>query len=350
MEVAIHFGLFILTATYFATQQKLESSEFVDIIYNNQLVVDIHPWAFLRMDYHYWMEEFQHMQLGTRYARETVQTLGEWGSQFLFGLLWRYSFDFSVPVRDSVLANPAVRDSDHDEKLTVAMHSRHTYPNDAGCNISQEQDGMREILQQFQSQQALADGQAIPCQVTLLSDRTCTIDSMKEWLDQELGCESVMAQHDTVDAVFSEHGPFSGAGFFQDMMMAGLTVRDGMIGSLEPSDGNRWRSSSELVEEAIAYHRTMHYFKSGHDPKNLPSMFFSTVIRDIPTFGGKPLVPLKRQSPTREAREKADQARAQQVEEFKKMMGQYSDIGGVSGKVRDGENDDSDGESNAYCI
>jgi hypothetical protein len=308
--------------------QKLESTVFVDIVHADKLVVDVHPWAFLRMDYLFYMTDLQERQLGTPFARETIQKLGEWGSPFLFGLLWRHSFDYSVAIRDSVMRNPAVRDSEHDNKLTVGVHSRHTYSNDDGCNITQEQDGMRAILQQYQSQRALAQGLTVPCQVTLLSDRTCTIDGMKEWLDQELGCQSVMAQHDTVDAVFSEHGPFSGAGFFQDMLMAGLTVRDGMIGSLEPSDGNRWRSSSELIEESIAYYRTMHQFKAKHDPKSLPSMLFSSVIRDIPTFGGKPLfpqVPYQQSARVRKPKakttaQKVREVRAAQIEEFKQMV------------------------------
>jgi hypothetical protein len=273
------------------------------------------------MDYFYWMEDLRNMQLGTQYARDTVEQLGAWGSPFLFGLLWRHSFDFAPPIRKAVMANPTVQASNHNNQLTVAIHSRHTHPKDTGCDIKQEQDGMRNILRQYRKQREtmlgkVNDKSKIPCQMTLLSDRTCTIDSMKEWLNHELGCDSVTAQHEAVDATFREHGPFSGDGFFRDMLMAGLTVRDGMIGSLEPADGHRWRSSSELIEESIAYYRTMHYIQSGRDPKDLPEMILSTVTRDIPTFHGKPLVPQPRTTAVKSEKpiELVAQARTQQAQ------------------------------------
>jgi hypothetical protein len=264
--------------------QQMESSVYVDSFYQDKRVVDIHPWAFLRMDYFYWMKDLRNIQLQTQFARNTIDELGAWGSDFLFGLLWRYSFDYSPRIRESVMAFPAVQASNHNHRLSIAMHSRHILSKDSGCNVSLEQEGMLDILQQYRNQRGLSS-KRIPCQVSLLSDRTCTIDTMKKWLKRELGCNSVTAQHEAVTAVFGEHGPFSGAGFFQDMLMAGLTARDGMIGSLEPSDGNRWRSSSELIEESVAYYRTMHFFKSGKDPKELPTMYWSTVTRDAPMYG-----------------------------------------------------------------
>ena len=83
------------------------------------------------------------------------------------------------------------------------MHSRHTYANDDGCNITQEQNGMRVILELYQSRRAASTATAaasgmsdkVPCQVTLLSDRACTINGMNEWLARE---HSILGCHETL--------------------------------------------------------------------------------------------------------------------------------------------------------
>lgn len=255
-------------------------SAFVDEIYKDAIVVDVHPWAFLRMDYLYMMPHLREMQLASQSARDMVEQLGEWGSPFLFGLLWRHSFDYTEPIHSSVMSHPAVvAPEPNSDKVTVAIHSRHTRRLDTGCNITLERETMLDIMEQARIQRGKPTGH-IPCQVTLLSDRTCTITNMKKWLGDHLGCTAVVTEHAVVDATFAEHGPFSGAGFFKDMRMAALTVEDAMIGSLEPSDGNRWRSSSELYEEAIAYNRAMKYWQSGKDPKDMPPMLWSTIVTE----------------------------------------------------------------------
>jgi hypothetical protein len=265
--------------------QPLVDPAFVDVIYKDNIVVDIHPWAFLRMDYLYMMPHLVDIQLGTQYAKDMLEQLGEWSSPFLFGLLLRHSFDYAIPIRQSVLYHPAVlapkSRQDNRSVLTVAIHSRHINGMDSGCNITMERSAMLDIMQQARMQRNNTT-KHIACQVTLLSDRTCTIAVMKKWLDERLGCTAVATDHQVVNAAFKEHGPFSGAGFFKDMLMAGLTVNDAMVGSLEPEDGNRWRSSSELIEEAIAYNRAMSYWQSGRDPKELPSMLWSTIVTDEP--------------------------------------------------------------------
>ena len=81
------------------------------------------------------------------------------------------------------------------------------------------------------------------------------------------------------NSVFKEHGPFSGSGFFQDMLLAGMTVQDAMIGSLEPTDGHRWRSSSELIEEQITYYRDMNNWQRGRNPQSMPELVECTLNR-----------------------------------------------------------------------
>ena len=254
--------------------------------YNNETVVDIHRWAFLRMDYFYWKPELIPVQLGTEYAQQAVRDLGAWGSDALFGLLWRYAFDFSQPIRESVMSHPALQQQQHDNnnpRLSLAIHSRHAIPSDTGCNLTLEQQGILDILQQHQQQQSPSTMSLTkkhsPCQVTIVSDRSCTVEQLANWVKNTLGCQAIIMQHQVIKSVVKEHGPFSRAGFFQDMLLAGMTARDGMVGSLEPADGNRWRSSSELVEELIAYYRTMEHYAAGQDPRQLKALYWSTVIR-----------------------------------------------------------------------
>ena len=305
----------------------------MDVYYSRYPLIDIHPWAFLRLDHLIYRRDLRKQQLATKYAHATLDKLSQqWGAPFLFGLLWRSSFDYSTPIRQEILAHPAVRrrrrrqeeyefaqnnnTSNNNNIATItttttrpfslAIQSRHIMSKDDGCNITLEQECMRELVKDYQrrrqQQQTINDATTTtssssfqsPCQVTLLSDRRCTITSLTEWLQDELNCSAVVSQHAisaTVNAVFAEHGPFSGSGFFQDMLLAGQTVNDGMVGSLEPTDGNRWRSSSELVEEAIAYHRTMLHWQQGgsfeqqqQQQQQLPDLIECTIRRlDVKT-------------------------------------------------------------------
>ena len=240
------------------------------------------------MDYFYRKPELIPLQLGTEYAQQAVKDLGVWGSDALFGLLWRYSFDFTCPIRKSVLSQPAIQlslDQNTNHQLSMAIHSRHVYPTDTGCNVTLEQNGIMDILQQHRQTASTPANQRSSCRVTILSDRSCTIERLTNWLNETTTCRAVVMPHETVKSKIKEHGPFTRAGFLQDMLLASLTARDGMVGSLEPSDGTRWRSSSELVEEAMAYHRTMSYFASGQDPRQLKTLYWSTIGREGPTAG-----------------------------------------------------------------
>ncbi|GKY98016.1 hypothetical protein MPSEU_000759700 [Mayamaea pseudoterrestris] len=271
----------------------------VDVSYRHYPVLDIHPWSFLRLDHLIYDEDLRQKQLATPYGRATLKELARWGPSFLFGLSWRHSFDYSPRIRERVKQHAAVaktivtqngtnvtRRSPH--VLTIGIHSRHTRSDDDGCNVRLEQDCMRQLLNEYRAQTNAPNGTKVPCQVTLASDRTCTIDKMSNWLSSEtLGCAVVVTERSkntpdsSMHAVFNEHGPFSGSGFFQDMLLAGMTVRDAMIGSLEPTDGHRWRSSSELMEEAITYQRDMAYWQAGMNPERMPELVECTLKRGI---------------------------------------------------------------------
>jgi hypothetical protein len=279
----------------------------MDVYYRKYPLIAIHPWAFLRLDHLVYRQELRWEQLGTVYAHATLQQLTQWGGPaFLFGLLWRSVLDYATPIRQQAMQHPAVKamakarrtgvrttqhiplssDSSRSsptEKppiFSVALHSRHILSSDDGCNITMEQECLRNVLaEQQQSSQANLSS-TNPCQVTLLSDRECTIANLTTWLQNELGCQAVTTQHSaSVDVVFQEHGPYSGSGFFQDMLLASLTASSAMIGSLEPTDGQRWRSSSELVEEAMEYYRHMRNWQLGQTPDNVPELIQCTLRR-----------------------------------------------------------------------
>lgn len=150
------------------------------------------------------------------------------------------------------------------------------------------------------------------CLIVVLTDRTCTKRNVKAWLrwyqpqckvvtlasaplhntndertttmlqqqqqqQQTITMDSTTSSNSTTAPAATltirdplirfgaEHGPSAGSGFFADLLLASLTVRTGMIGELETSEGNRWRSSSELIEDLVAYARMMEYWQRGND-------------------------------------------------------------------------------------
>lgn len=183
--------------------------------------------------------------LHSREAREKASSLYSLGADFLFGMLLRESFSLTRAIQASVpesfqAASPA-------STYSVALHSRHILEQMDGCDIGREQKCIRQLLPSVGARR---------CQVLLMSDRSCTIERMGGWL-QEQNCEVVVANHDTHKDYLSEHGPFSGAGFFQDLALASM-AKSAFIGL--------HRSSSDLVLEMIEFNRRLDEWRHGEDP------------------------------------------------------------------------------------
>jgi hypothetical protein len=91
------------------------------------------------------------------------------------------------------------------------------------------------------------------CQVLLLSDRPKTVIKAAEYLSQKyIHCLAMVAPHDTGKSFRSEHGPFAGIGFFQDLaFVANQTIQ--MPTAITAVVGSKHRSSSQLVREIVAY-------------------------------------------------------------------------------------------------
>ncbi|GKY95494.1 hypothetical protein MPSEU_000511100 [Mayamaea pseudoterrestris] len=223
-----------------------------------------------------------------------TQQLYAWGVPFFNGMVLRSCYDFAPTVKRVVRATLVKHDllrydseASHgsltDSTFSIVLHSRHVDHNNAGCLVEREQACLEAMLLQQRSRMHVSTA-TVPCSVTILSDRLCTINNLKVWLKHGRGsgsptCRVIVAEHEGsalvsntsskhskafYDSILSEHGPFSDADFFVDLLLASLTARHGMIGELEPRDGNRWRTSSELVEDLVAYSRMMEYWQAKH--------------------------------------------------------------------------------------
>jgi len=266
--------------------------------------------------------EYRDRKLQTEWGRHAAQQLFSLGEEFLYGLLFRYCFDFSKSIRGSVALSgepgrATTRTTSAVRPYSVALHSRHNESGDLGCNVENEKQCLQQVLSNNLQQQNRG------CEVALLSDRDCTIKNLRTWLEQEdqRHCKVHVAQHDVGTGTFSEHGPFAGkhalltrekemlnwhrgccissqknssnvqfyhcigAGFFQDLLLASRVARDAVVGSLEdPSRyGDAWRSSSNMLLEFVDYERKMdawflqHQGRSSRRPEKLPKLETCTI-------------------------------------------------------------------------
>lgn len=200
-------------------------------------------------------------------SRERARRLFERGPDYLYGLLFKETFEFQpsviVPMqpignttqgssgreKQKSVSKQEIYQSDGSnyskESLTVVLHSRHSSTEDDGSKIKREKLCFDKIIQ--------SQTRASLCQVLLLSDRPNTLTKAAEYLaDRYPHCHVMVAPHDTGQSFRVEHGPFSGSGFFQDLSFIanqshGIpTARTAFIGSDH-------RSSSMLVQEILVY-------------------------------------------------------------------------------------------------
>ena len=222
--------------------------------------------------------EVMSLKLATAWGRQAAEKLFSLGEEFLYGLLLRSSFDFTEKIRQSVIPDihKQQNDNTHDDSMyTVAMHSRHNESDDTGCNVASEQSCLGELLEK-----RMAWKRHRSCRVALMSDRECTIANLRTWLEGEpYSCDVRVAPHEAGTGTFEEHGPFAGAGYFQDLVLASAVTRHGVVGSLEdPSRyGEAWRSSSSMLLELVDYERKMEAWMWGIDPATLPHLDQCTI-------------------------------------------------------------------------
>ena len=159
------------------------------------------------------------------------------------GMLLRKSIEFTNMVENSV--QPYMLPTETRGNLrTIAIHSRHIRDSDDGSNVSAELKCLDEIMRST----ARGDGeQQPPCKVFVMSDRAATLDAIQRESEKR-NCSAVVVEHDSAEHTANaakEHGPFAGAGFFRDWLVAAQA----QTGFIHFQD----RSSSALVYETMVY-------------------------------------------------------------------------------------------------
>jgi len=193
-------------------------------------------------------------------ARLRAEQLHSLGTDFLFGMLHRYTFDFTNRIKSDV----PIQDAENSRgSYALAIHSRHNLLGDDGCDVSKEVACFEELK--------LAE-KGPGCTLWVMTDRPCTISSIKDWMNSNTRCSLAVAPHDKGTGEYKEHGPFAGLGFFQDLAFVSAGENSAFIGTKVPIRAVKkwlWRSSSSLLLELIVFKRGMQAWRDGNDPSLL---------------------------------------------------------------------------------
>lgn len=183
----------------------------------------------------------------TSVARERSAMLHELGVDFLYGMLFRYSFDFAhVPRRG------LIKQQNQAESFSIGLHSRHMYEKDDGCDIHGELECLEKSIKDSNR----------TIEVNIMADRVCTIERLRLFLSTR-NLTVTVAAHDEGKSYHAEHGPFAGAGFFQDLALVSQS-RSLFIGTK--------RSSSALLLELMEFNRKLNWWKAGNDLSTVGSI------------------------------------------------------------------------------
>jgi hypothetical protein len=196
--------------------------------------------------------------LGLEENRRKLSDLLSRETSFLYGMLLESCFTLAESVLPelALIANSSMT-------ATIALHSRHPKRFDYGSNLEQELRCLNETLQLTDSSR--------PCVLYLMTDREKTLDSLTSTIESTTNCTVVIANHTKGESYSSEHGPFAGVGYFEDLALA-VNARHAMIA---PHKHKKipFRSSSGLVLELIEFRRQM------EDPNTTPDSIFVCKVR-----------------------------------------------------------------------
>jgi hypothetical protein len=187
-----------------------------------------------------------------------IDMLFRYGMDFLYGMLFRHAFSLtdellaSVETMGGTILDPTA--------YSVAVHTRHVSAEDQGTDVARETACLSEVLSKRGSKQQ-------SCQVLIMSDRERSNDALMEYATAA-GCQGITVLHNvkvTNNTFQKEHGPFEGAGYFQDMAIV-TQARHGFVTTT--------RSSSGLLQNLMVYDRTMenvagYLLKAGARGQNL---------------------------------------------------------------------------------
>lgn len=192
-----------------------------------------------------WLDGKMHRKmLESPFSRHTSMRLHSLGIDFMYGMLHRYSFDFAQNSRTGFAGyrQPTA------ETFTIALHSRHQFVANDGCDIQREVKCLDSLVD-------LRKRKNQPVQVNIMSDRNCTITKLTEFLESQ-NISVQVPSHDAGQSFNNEHGPFAGTGFFQDLAHVSQ-ARSAYIGTR--------RSSSDLLLELIEFNRKMEWWRAGNN-------------------------------------------------------------------------------------
>ena len=227
----------------------------VDVYYENHTVVYF-PELVFRNTYLTDPTESRLLLLSNR-SRTINRKLHSLGVDFLYGMLFRHSFKLTdaihayVPREARHIGAEEEEQPGHPRPYTIALHSRHPDDTLDGCDVSHECSCLRRMMARLRTVP-----NASSCVVSLMSDRNCTVATLTQWLRHRQKCQVLVANHDTRIDNKQEHGPYAGAGFFQDLALA-TAARSAFVGYN--------RSSSYLVLELMTYYRKMEAWQRGVD-------------------------------------------------------------------------------------
>lgn len=183
--------------------------------------------------------------LRKRESKQRATELLAGGLDFLYGLLLFECFSIQP-----TLSNPLqIESRNQSQSITVVLHSRHIQVQDDGSNIDKERYCLGKVLNESHHQSS--------CRVVLMSDRIATLELLSAFLSRVYPhCIVVIPAHDTGESFVSEHGPFAGKGFYQDIYLVNQTLS--IPTSTTVFIGSYLRSSSQLIRELMVYQMHQH--------------------------------------------------------------------------------------------
>jgi hypothetical protein len=177
-------------------------------------------------------------------SRIRTQKFLSHGHYFAYGMLFESLFTLDPSL---VPSDPAL---DNNRVDTYMLHSRHQLDSMDGSELDLEVSCMNKVISNR------SDSDSKPCVVYTMTDRMKTREKLPEAL-LKFKCASIFT--DTIQgASFStEHGPFAGRGYFQDLAL----VRQARRGFMSPNPRHRKRvgvrTSSALPRSIIEFRRVL---------------------------------------------------------------------------------------------
>jgi len=182
------------------------------------------------------------------------------GPLFLYGMLFRRGFDFNPALLQSVQAD-IPHEAHHPHVFSIGLHSRHSNNGLDGSDISKELQCLHQVLAANRRRQHANNNNnnQTRCILYIMSDRSVTVDRFRN--DTSHGCTVATVRRDEAAQKAehtgpSEHGPFAGLGYFQDVVLT-MQANSAFLG--QP------RSSTAFVVAMIEYRRKLSAWENGDE-------------------------------------------------------------------------------------